>query len=333
MRMDLIELLADGEVHSGADLARILECSRTAIWKRLQQLRSVDLEVEAKPGRGYRLARPIELLAKGAIRARLEPHVAAALGSLELLAVTESTNEVLRAGPPATPGRMHVALAEYQTGGRGRRGRRWLSPFGSGLCMSAGWTFPVMPPTLPALSLTAGVAVHRALSAWRPAGLGLKWPNDIVVGGAKLGGLLIDVQGEAEGPVSVVIGVGINIDPVGDLAERFEADDALPPVGLRSLVREARVSRNDIAAAITNSLADILPEFQATGFASFADEWRRCDAMQGAPIRLRVGEHARAGVAVGIDDDGALLFNDGEGVRSVLSGEVTVRHAAAESRS
>lgn len=330
MRIDLIELLADGEVHSGADLARILECSRTAIWKQLQQLRSIDLEVEATTGLGYRLARPIELLASDAIRERLEPRVAAGLGSLELIAVTDSTNELLRAGPAATPGRMHVAFAEYQTGGRGRRGRRWLSPFGSGLCMSAGWTFPVMPPTLPALSLAAGVAVHRALSGWSPVGLGLKWPNDIVAGGAKLGGLLIDVHGESDGPVSVVIGIGINIDPVDGLAERFDGHDSLPPVGLRSLVRDARVSRNEIAAAITNSLSDILPEFQATGFESFAEEWRRCDAMKGAPIRLRVGEHARAGIAVGIGDDGALLFDDGEGVRSVLSGEVTLRQAAAE---
>jgi len=331
MRIKLIELLADGEVHSGADLARILECSRTAIWKQLRQLRSVDLEVEAKPGRGYRLTRPIELLDRNAIRARLEPRAASSLGSLEIIAVTDSTNDVLRTGPAVTPGRMHVAFAEYQTGGRGRRGRRWLSPFGSGLCMSAGWTFPVMPPTLPALSLAAGVAVHRALGPWSPAGLGLKWPNDIVADGAKLGGLLIDVQGESDGPVSVVIGVGINIDPVADLADRFDTDDSLPPVGLRSLVRDAQMSRNEVAAAITNCLLDVLPEFQATGFESFADEWRRCDAMKGAPIRLRVGEHARTGVAVGIGDDGALLFNDGEAVRSVLSGEVTMRHAATES--
>ncbi len=332
IRTDVIQLLADGELHSGTDLARQMECSRTAIWKRLQQLREFDLEVEAMPGRGYRLSRAIELLDADAIRKGLTADVAAAVESLELQAVTGSTNEILSAGDMASPDRIRVALAEYQTGGRGRRGRRWLSPFGSGLCLSADWTFSLTPPNLPALSLAVGVAVHRALSAWCPAGIGLKWPNDIVADDRKLGGMLIDVRGESSGPIAVVIGIGINIDTIAGLADRFDTDDSLRPVCLSDLACGRAVSRNAVAAAIVNALHGVLQEFQATGFESMADEWRQRDVMCGRDICLRIGDRAQTGVAVGIDDSGALLFDDGNNVTAVLAGDVTLRHAAQGGR-
>jgi BirA family biotin operon repressor/biotin-[acetyl-CoA-carboxylase] ligase len=325
MRTELIELLADGEWHSGADLARRLGCSRTAIWKRLQQLEALDLDVDATPGRGYRLARAVELLDDGLIRKRIDADVAGAIESLEVLAVTESTNEILRSGPPATPGLARIVIAEYQTGGRGRRGRRWLSPFGSGLCFSAAWTFPEPPPNLPALSLAAGVAVSRAVSTWAPANIGLKWPNDIVVGDRKLGGLLIDVQGESDGPIATVVGVGINVDGVGGLASRFDAPGGLEPVGLRDVADGREVSRNAVAAAIASELIRVLRQFQATGFAALADEWRRLDAMRGRQVNLQSGDRARTGVAAGIDDDGALLLDDAGRIVKVVAGEVTLR--------
>jgi BirA family biotin operon repressor/biotin-[acetyl-CoA-carboxylase] ligase len=332
IRTDVIELLADGELHSGADLARRMQCSRTAIWKRLQQLQEFDLEVEAMPGRGYRLSRTIELLDRDAICQGFSADVAAAVEALELHAVTESTNAVLNAGTPASPDRMRVALAEYQTGGRGRRGRRWVSPFGSGLCLSVGWMFPLTPPNLPALSLAVGVAVHRALSGWCPAGIGLKWPNDIVAGDRKLGGMLIDAQGESGGPINVVIGIGINIDTVAGIADRFDTDDSLGPVCLRDLAGGRNVSRNAVTAEIVNALFSVLREFQATGFQSMAEDWRQRDAMCGREVCLRIGERSQSGTAVGIDDSGALLFDDGKNVTAVLAGDVTLRRAAQGER-
>lgn len=329
MRVDLIELLADGQLHSGADLARELQCSRTAIWKQLQQLQSVDLGIEALPGQGYRLTRPLDLLDHTEIRAALDVATAGALGTLDVLTVTASTNEFLRAAESPAHGRLNLAYAEYQTGGRGRLGRRWLSPFASGLCMSASWTFPVMPPSLSALSLAAGVAVHRALAQWAPAGLGLKWPNDIVAGDAKLGGLLIDVQGESSGPIFAIVGIGINVEPVADLAAQFDTPDSLPPIGLRSII-DGGASRSMLAAEIANELCAVLTEFQATGFGGFADEWRQLDAMRGKPISLRIGERTQVGISAGIDDDGALRFDDGQCVRSIVAGEVTLRQAKGE---
>jgi len=330
IRADVIELLADGELHSGEDLARQMQCSRTAIWKHLQQLQEFDLDVEAMAGRGYRLSRAIELLSHDKIRAGLAPDAAAAVESFELHAVTESTNQVLIAGDAATPGQMRIALAEYHTGGRGRRGRRWLSPFGSGLCLSVGWTFALTPPDLSALSLAAGVAVHRALSAWCPVGVGLKWPNDIVADNRKLGGLLINVQGESSGPITVVIGIGINIDTIDGLADHFDSDDSLRPASLDELAGGRDTSRNAVAAAIINSLFDVLQEFQVTGFAPLADEWRQQDAMCGREVRLRTGDRVQNGVAVGIDASGALLFDDGNNVTAVLAGDVTLRQMSSE---
>ncbi|MBT8441956.1 MAG: biotin--[acetyl-CoA-carboxylase] ligase [Gammaproteobacteria bacterium] len=333
MRVDLIELLADGELHSGADLARTLRCSRTAIWKQLQQLASVDLEIEAAPGQGYRLTRRLDLLDGDAIRAALAPGVGAGTALLDILSITESTNEFLRAAGTPPPGRMSLAFAEYQSGGRGRRGRRWLSPFASGLCMSTGWTFPVMPPNLAALSLAAGVAVYRALSNWEPAGLALKWPNDIVAANSKLGGMLIDVQGESSGPVFVIVGIGINVEPVERLAERFDTPDCLRPVGLRSLIGDRNLSRNALAAAIASELFVVLIEFQSSGFRTFADEWRGLDAMRGKPVSLRIADREQSGISAGIDDDGALLLDDGGNLNAVVAGEVTLRQASGESGS
>jgi len=197
--------------------------------------------------------------------------------------------------------------------------------------MSTGWTFPVMPPNLSALSLAAGVAVHRALSAWEPAGLGLKWPNDIVAGNSKLGGMLIDVQGESSGPIFVIVGIGINVESVAGLAEHFDTPNSLPPVGLRSLIGDRSVSRNALAAAIANELFGVLVEFQSSGFRTFVDEWRALDAMRGEAVSLRIGDREQSGVSAGIDDAGALLLDDDGNLQAVVSGEVTLRQANRES--
>ena len=251
-----------------------------------------------------------------------------ALASLEVFDEIESTNDFLKSAEPPPPGSISIVLADSQTGGRGRRGRRWLSPRGAGLYMSAGWTFPGARSDLPSLSLAAGVAVNRALSRWNPAGLGLKWPNDILAGEAKLGGLLVEARGEGDGPVPAVIGIGINVEPVGNLADGFDTSDHLPPVGLRSVAAGRPVARNEVAAAVIGALRDILPEFQAAGFAPFADEWRRGDVMAGRPVSVRDGETVRIGTSVGIDDSGALLFDDGDGVTAIVSGEVSLRDTA-----
>jgi BirA family biotin operon repressor/biotin-[acetyl-CoA-carboxylase] ligase len=324
-RDELVRVLADGAVHSGADLARELQCSRANVWKQIHQLEALGLEMTAIPGRGYRLEKPFEWLDPDRIRRDLAGSIDHVL--VEVFSVIDSTNDHLHEKPLPEAGEMQAVLAEYQTGGRGRNGRKWLSPFGSGLCLSVSWLFPVMPPSLPALSLAAGVAVNRALAGVNPAGLGLKWPNDIVAAGGKLGGLLVDVQGESGGPIRVIVGVGINIDLPPRLSGELSGADGLPPVGLRQLTPDNEVSRNAMAAEIIGKLHAMLREFSESGFAGFVDEWRAYDCMQGKQVTVHIGQRAHTGRATGISEDGALLLDEQGEIRRVVSGEVTLRPA------
>ncbi|MGI9331372.1 MAG: biotin--[acetyl-CoA-carboxylase] ligase [Gammaproteobacteria bacterium] len=323
----LIRLLADGQVHAGPELAASLGCSRAAVWKQLQAMPELGLTVSAMRGRGYQLSPPLELLDAAKIRTALTPDCQARIAGFELAPVMASTSRYLVAkrAPPA--GKVQVALAEFQTAGRGRRGRDWVSPFGSGICLSLGWTLDGAPGGVAGLSLALGVAAEQALSAVGAAGVRLKWPNDLVAGGRKLGGLLLDVAGEADGPMHVVAGIGINVYPHAALETALNSADALVPVALAGLC-EASVSRNEVAASLINGLTGALARYQADGFGSFADRWRELDVLHGELVRVQVGADAWQGRARGIGADGALLVERDGQLQAVMSGEVTVRTQA-----
>ena len=223
-RSELLRLLADGTLHSGEELAAALSISRAAVWKRLQQLESWGIACEARPGSGYRLEAPIDLLDAAQIRESLPQAARATLRNLEVHESLESTSDRLLAITDLPPGRFDACLAEFQSAGRGRRGRHWVAPFASGLCLSVNWSYRDAPATLGALSLAAGVAALRALGRLGFARLSLKWPNDILCGDAKLGGILIDLRGEAAGPAYVVVGIGINVRLPQAARERLAAD-------------------------------------------------------------------------------------------------------------
>ncbi len=321
---ELITVLADGRVHSGPELARRCGCSRTAVWKRLHALEALGLEVLAETGRGYRLGRPLELLDRGRLKSGLSAATASRLDSLELVTITDSTNSRLRAGPAPPPGRLQVLLAEYQRSGRGRRGRRWLAPLGGGLCFSIAGTYARRPPDLPALGLAAGVAAWRALRDAGVAGLGLKWPNDLLVGGRKLGGLLVEVDGEADGPLRVIVGLGVNWQLSAGVVRAVAADAGLQPVALTELI-EARRSRNALAAALVDALAQVLDDFGSRGFSPFATDWEAADLLRGRPVVVHRGEDRLSGTARGIDAAGNLLVATNHGLQAVVSGEVSLR--------
>ena len=208
-RGELLRLLADGETHSGEELAAALSVSRAAVWKRLQQLGDWGIALEARAGSGYRLASALDLLDATEVRASLPQAATERLRNLEVHEELESTSDRLLEVDDLPPERFDACLAEFQSAGRGRRGRRWIAPFASGLCLSVNWSYRDAPATLGALSLAAGVAVLRALRRLGFAELSLKWPNDIVHRNGKLGGILIDLRGEAAGPAYFVVGVGL----------------------------------------------------------------------------------------------------------------------------
>ncbi len=325
IRSALITALADGAVHSGADLAKRLACSRTAVWKHLKELRSVGLQIDAQRGIGYRLRQPVELLDETVIRRDLDARAGMALASLELHDNIESTSERLRGLPPATADRFDAVLAEYQTGGRGRRGRQWLSPFGSGLCLSINHRFEIVPAALSALSLAIGVGVCRALGDDVAEFVALKWPNDIVAGNGKLGGLLVDVEGEADGPISIVVGIGLNFDVSDAMIQQVSRTGGLTPVGLRGLVPDLNVSRNQLAARLINETHAVLTEFEQSGFDVFIDEWRRLDWLAGRPVTAQIGRRLLSGTARGIADDGKLVIDTNGKLQHLVSGEISLR--------
>ncbi len=314
----ILVLLADGRFHSGEDLGRALGVSRAAVWKQLTRLRTAGVPLQAVRGRGYRLPEPLELLSETALRQRLSAAGRARLDHLEVLAEVDSTNAWLRRHRP--PGRTWACLAERQTAGRGRRGRAWVSPCAGNVYLSLGWRFAGGPAGLGPLSLVAGAAVAEAIETETGVAVGLKWPNDLLIGDRKLGGLLIELAGEPAGPCEVVLGVGINLR-MPEAAAR-DIDQPWTDLGRHAA---ALPGRNRLAAAVLDGLLQIAAEGASDDVGRWLGAWRQRDCLYGRPVRLYEGERVRDGIARGIDDQGALLLEDQHGLRPVAAGEVSIR--------
>ncbi len=324
----VIERLADGRFHSGENMARALGVSRSAIWKSLRTVRALGLEVHAVTRKGYRLPQPLELIDERSIRAHLQKETARRLGCLSVHHSIESTNTLLLATPAGAAGKAQVCLAEYQSAGRGRRGKRWVMPFGAGLCLSVGWTFAETPRQLSALGLAIGVSVLRAVRRLKGAAVTLKWPNDIWFEGRKLGGILLELQAEADGPAFVVVGLGLNYRLPA--ASRKEiAALGLESAEIGELFDGTVPGRNELAAAVIEEIVVALGEFERHGFAGFHKEWREADALSGRTVTAMKGSEMQGGIARGIDEEGALLIEYRGRVIKIVSGEVSLRLARA----
>lgn len=317
MNRQLIERLADGELHSGQALADQFGVSRTAVWKQLKQLQAYGLTVESIRGSGYRLTRPVDLLDVNEISSLLSPAAQDRL-SLEVHDELDSTSGHLLRAAETTP---LACLAEYQSAGRGRRGRVWQAPFASGLLLSLRWQYPAMPDALSGLSLAVGVAVAKVLEA-HGAAPRLKWPNDLVAVAesgefAKFGGILIDLAGESQGPCVVVIGLGLNLQAAPDITDQAATCFAA--------LTEQAWTRNQLAAEIISALVDVLQQFPQTGFAAWHEDWRRLDALQGRDVVVGGFPSATSGQAAGVARDGALLVQTSKGQQRIVAGDVSVR--------
>jgi BirA family biotin operon repressor/biotin-[acetyl-CoA-carboxylase] ligase len=323
----LLGLLADGDLHSGAALATRLEVSRSAVWKLVGELRALGIEVESQPRRGYRLPVAVELLDPAQILAGAAQDGRLLRADLEVLFETGSTNDWLYDAPAPAPGRPRVAFAELQRAGRGRRGRSWVAPFGSGLTFSVAWTFAETPADLPALGLAVGVAVAEALQDVGYASVGLKWPNDLVWRQRKLGGLLLQVRAEAGGGASIVAGLGLNLRLPAAARIALEAPGVLAATDLHEIRPGGTVGRNRLAATLVAAILRVLEEFGTAGFAAFASRWQRLDALAGQPVQVSQGADHISGRALGVADDGALLVEVAGRRQRFHSGDVSLRPA------
>jgi BirA family biotin operon repressor/biotin-[acetyl-CoA-carboxylase] ligase len=324
-RQRLLSMLADGNFHSGEQLAKRLRISRGGVWKLVRVLRALGIEIESVPRQGYRLPQAVDLLERASILDALSPVTRGRLDRLDVLLSVDSTNRHIAEHPAVAPGKLQGCVAELQNAGRGRRGRSWLAPFGSGICLSLGWQFDEAPPTFPALGLAVGVAAVHAFRRLGVEGVGLKWPNDLIWRQRKLGGILIEMRGESAGPAHVVIGIGINVRMPMAVRLMLAEQQAVLIADLHDLAGDAMPTRNAVIAALIDELSAMLETFTEQGFAAFVEEWRRLDALAAAEVKVISGSQSILGVARGVESDGSLRLEVEGELRYFVSGEVSLR--------
>ncbi len=313
----LLAQLADGGLHSGADLAHMLGVTRTAVWKRLAALAARGVQLDRIRGRGYRLTQPLDLLDAGRIHAGLRPDIGAAIQEVRVDFFTDSTSRRLL---QAADCHGRIWLAEFQTDGRGRRGNTWISPLASGICMSVGWRMEAAPAGAGALSILAGAALMRALLRLGMRGVGLKWPNDLMRDGCKVGGLLIESRAQLAGPMEIVIGVGLNVRLPG--GTRVGGDNQ--PADLSQCC--ARLpTRNELVVAMVEELIDMLSALAAGRISAYREEWRRHDLSVGHDAELRMVTETLHGRVLGISDAGLLRMSVDDREREFASGDLSLR--------
>lgn len=317
LALAILRQLSSEDFLSGEALAQRFGVSRASIWGALREVEAHGVQVFKVRGRGYRLAEAIEWLDAEAVRA----HAGSANSLvLEVADVVESTSTRLmkRADEPAL--HRHCLVAEVQTAGRGRRGRHWLATPGGSLTFSLLWRFNLPAAGLSGLSLAVGLALARGLHELGMPDVQLKWPNDLVQGYRKLGGVLIELQGEVQGPTAAVIGVGVNVRMPEPM--RLAIDQAVTDLA----GSDAGQSRNRLLGRLLHHLTEVLERFEQAGFAPLRPEWEALHAYHERPVTILLpGGKQEQGTVRGVADDGLLRVETGRGVQTFGSGEISLR--------
>ncbi|HIG8799650.1 bifunctional biotin--[acetyl-CoA-carboxylase] ligase/biotin operon repressor BirA [Raoultella terrigena] len=312
--LTLISILADGEFHSGEQLGERLGMSRAAINKHIQTLRDWGVDVFTVPGKGYSLPEPVQLLNEELIAGQIDQ------GRVTVLSVIDSTNQYLldrlnelQSGD--------ACVAEYQQAGRGRRGRKWFSPFGANLYLSIYWRLEQGPAAAVGLSLVIGIVIAEVLQSLGADKVRVKWPNDLYLQDRKLSGILVELTGKTGDAAQIVSGAGINL-----AMRRVESD--VVNQGWISL-QEAGVSidRNALAARLIKELRAGLQLFEQEGLAPYLSRWEKLDNFLNRPVKLIIGDKEIFGISRGIDTQGALLLEQDGVIKPWVGGEISLRGA------
>lgn len=313
----LLRLLQDGRFHSGEALGASLGISRSAVWKQLQHLQAeLSLPIHKVRGRGYRLESPLQLLDE-------EVLAASSVGPqwpVAVLPCVDSTNaEALKrvAGASTLP---FIVLAERQTSGRGRRGRSWLSPFGENLYYSLVLRVEGGVRQLEGLSLVVGLALLQAIRGAGISGAGLKWPNDVLVDGRKIAGILLELSGDPADVCHVVIGIGLNVNMLS--AERVAIDQ--PWTSMRAELGRV-LDRNELVLELNRQLSRYLEIQQRSGFSTLQKEWQDNHLWQGRRVAITAGSEPIEGIVLGVDQSGAIRLSVDGVERSFSGGELSLR--------
>lgn len=313
----ILKLLSDGKFHSGEAIAKHFNVSRSSIWNALQHAETLGVEVFSVRGRGYKLPQPVTLLDEQAILVAMDEHHWL---KLEVHDHLPSTNTYLMQNISAQTRTICVAT-NLQTHGRGRRGRAWQAGLGASLTFSLLWRFQCGAATLSGLSLAVGIALIRTLHAMGFKNAQLKWPNDILIDGEKLAGILIELQGDMDGPSMAVIGVGINLNLPPHLKQQIDQ----PATDLTSTSTHT-INPNLMLGMLLNNMAKTLSDFEQHGFVSLRDEWTQHHAYHLQQVRMLMPDSREIhGVVQGIAEDGSLLVETESGLQRFVSGEISLR--------
>ena len=312
--LTLVSILADGEFYSGEQLGERLGMSRAAINKHIQTLRDWGVDVFTVPGKGYSLPEPIQLLNEEQIVAQVQT------GKVAVLPVIDSTNQYLldriselRSGD--------ACVAEYQQAGRGRRGRKWFSPFGANLYLSMYWRLEQGPAAAIGLSLVIGIIMAEVLQELGAENVRVKWPNDLYLGDRKLAGILVELTGKTGDAAQIVIGAGIN------LSMRRAESDVINQGWVNLQEAGVVIDRNTLAVRLINALRSALQSFEQEGLSPWLSRWKKLDNFINRPVKLIIGEREIFGISRGIDAQGALLLEQDGVIKPWMGGEISLRSA------
>ena len=319
IKLAILNQLADGCFHSGEGLGAMLGISRAAISKHVKGIQAWGVDVFSVQGKGYKLAQPMQLLNQQWLQDSVTT-------PLELIPVIDSTNQYLL-------DRLHhlesgaVCLAEYQSKGRGRRGREWVSPFGCNLYLSMYWRLEAGMAGAMGLSLVVGVAIVEALEKLGIEGIKLKWPNDLYHQDKKLAGILVEMSGQAGAAAHLVIGLGMNLMMANHTQGVTQGctQGISQPWTCLSEVTQKPIDRNQLVTTLINTLQSALIEYEITGMDGFVERWNRHDNFLDREIKLIMGDREVTGVSRGINEQGAVLIETSQGLETYIGGEISLR--------
>jgi len=314
----LVTILSDGRFHSGVKLAQILGVSRTAVWKLTNKLKLWGIELFSVRGKGYKIPNGLTLINGQYLEQQITAN-AKLFSSVEVLSTVDSTSSYLARSWAQGNGEGRIVIAEHQTGGRGRNGKTWVSPFGTNLYFSLGNRLPMGLSALGGLSLAIGIGLAKFFNQHTDRKVKLKWPNDLLVDQRKLAGILVEASGDSNDNSFLNIGIGLNWKMPSN-AQGIEQ----PWINLSEiLIKE--LDRNKLLAQVLLALDDILYDYIENGFESFRSHWAEYSAYYGEPVVLTSSTGTVSGIEAGIDKMGALRLKMDCEEKTFYSGEVSLR--------
>ncbi|WGL98174.1 bifunctional biotin--[acetyl-CoA-carboxylase] ligase/biotin operon repressor BirA [Arsenophonus sp. aPb] len=310
--LKLITILSDGSIHSGEQLGELLGMTRAGINKHIYTLREWGIEVNTITGKGYQLTRKMDLLDYERIYGLVRR------GNIIVKPVINSTNQyLLERIEQLSSG--DACVAEYQTAGRGRRGRYWASPFGCNLYLSLYWHLDQGPAAAMGLSLVAGIVIAETLNKLSGSNIKVKWPNDLYLNEKKLAGILIEMIGKTGDAAHIVIGIGLNIA----MSCNYETNINQGWINLEQA--GIQIERNVIAGQIILALRHELVQFEKYGLVPFIKRWLALDNFLHKKVKLHIGDHLEVGIVKGINEHGAILLEQNGEIVSYIGGEISLR--------